>query len=108
VYAVLWAGVAVLALLTIGNLAGVGGIAVAQFVLAVVVMLMHVACAVLNSRVRKRVSQAATCLSDRSCRQAAVAAAMLPTEDGGAGGVVYGLRYSPEGRITSIEVHEVL
>jgi hypothetical protein len=76
-------------------------------VLAVVVMLMHVACAVLDSRLRKRVSQAATCTGDRSCRQAA-AAAMLPTEDGGAGGVVYGLRYSPEGRITSIEVHEVL
>lgn len=99
----LWAAVAVLSVVTPGTHAAVAGVAVVHFVLAVLVMLMHVACAALDSRLRRRVCQAAACTSDRSYGQAAAAAA--PATEGG---VVYGLRYSPDGRIRSFELHEVL
>lgn len=103
-----------LSLFTIGPAAAVAGVAITQVVLAVLVMLVHVACAVLDSRLHKHMRQAAVWSGDGYHGQAAAAAAVAaaaaasPTDGGGAGGVVYGLKYSPEGRIRSFELHEVL
>jgi Na+-transporting methylmalonyl-CoA/oxaloacetate decarboxylase gamma subunit len=109
VYAVLWAGVAVLCLLLFGTQAVAAGVAVALSVLAVLVMLMHVVCAVLDSCVRACLQSPGPWAITQPQGQAAAAA--MSRAGSGAGAVAYGwygLRVSDDGSVTELQLHEVL